>query len=77
MIDQHDLVWTLGRVLLGGFYAVAGIEHLFAVPALTQALASRGVPAPRFVLLVGTFLQTVAGGALSCSASRRLGRRSR
>jgi putative oxidoreductase len=64
MIDTHEIIWLLGRLLLGGFYVVAGIEHLFALPALTQALASRGVPAARLVLLAGTLLQTGAGAAL-------------
>jgi hypothetical protein len=43
---------------------IAGLRHLMIVPVLTLAVAARGVPFPRAVLLAGTGFQIVAGLAL-------------
>ena len=59
-----DLIVLVGRVLLGGMFAVAGLRHLMIVPVLTTAVAARGVPFPRTVLLAGTAFQIGAGLAL-------------
>ncbi|MEO6184815.1 MAG: DoxX family protein [Steroidobacteraceae bacterium] len=64
-MDVQELLWLTGRAFLGGLFAVAGIRHCFILQPLTQALAARGVPAPRFVLMAGTALQTAAGAALA------------
>ena len=55
--------WTIvaGRVLMGGFYLHAGVEHFRTLDQLTKLIASRNVPAPRLVLLAGSLLQAVAG----------------
>ncbi len=60
-VQPQDLLLAIGRLLLGGFFVVAGIGHFFIVPAVSQAMAQRGVPAPRFVLLFGTAFQIAAG----------------
>jgi putative oxidoreductase len=62
--DTQSILWLVGRLLLGGLFVFGGVHHLFNVAALTQAVAARGVPAAKFVLLAGTGLQTVAGLAL-------------
>lgn len=59
-----DLAVLVGRILLGGVFVVAGLRHLMIVPMLTIAVAARGVPFPRTVLLAGTGFQIVAGLAL-------------
>lgn len=59
-----DLIVLAGRILLGGVFVVAGLRHLMIVPVLTLAVAARGVPFPRAVLLAGTGFQIVAGLAL-------------
>lgn len=63
-IDVQEALWLTGRTFLGGLFVVAGIRHCFILTPLTQAIAARGVPAPRLVLLVGTALQIAAGSAL-------------
>ena len=55
---------VLGRLLLGAYFAAAGIHHFTAVAPLTAAIAARGVPAARVVLLMGSVFQTVCGVAL-------------
>ena len=59
-----DHVFLVGRILLGGVFVVARLRHLIIVPVLTGAVAARGVPFPRPVLLAGTGFQIVAGLAL-------------
>jgi putative oxidoreductase len=59
-----DVCWILGRVLLGAYFAAAGIHHFSAIASLTAAIAARGVPAARVVLLTGSVFQTACGVAL-------------
>src|SRR6185436_10604795 len=59
--EPDQVLLILGRFLLGALFVYGGVSHLFAIPALTQAIAARGVPAPRLVLLVGSAFQFVAG----------------
>ena len=59
-----DHIFLVGRILLGGMFVVAGLRHLMIAPVLTLAVAARGVPFSRAVLLAGTGFQIVAGLAL-------------
>jgi putative oxidoreductase len=62
--QYQTLLLVIGRLLLGGFFVAAGIQHFFIVPVVSQAMTQRGVPAPRFVLLLGTVFQIAAGSLL-------------
>src|SRR5688572_11040566 len=62
--EAQEILWVAGRLLLGGLFVVAGVRHFFILPPVTQAIAARGVPAARFVLLSGTAFEIVAGLAL-------------
>ena len=55
--------WTivLGRFVLGAFFAYGGITHFLALDPITQAMADRGVPQPRLVLIAGSLFQIVFG----------------
>jgi len=63
-IHYQDLLLMAGRVLLGGFFVVAGIHHFFSIPQISAAMAQRGVPAATPVLLIGSVFQIVAGALL-------------
>lgn len=63
-VDIADVLWIVGRLLLGLYFAAAGIQHFSAIEPLSQAIAARGVPAARIVLLTGSVFQTVCGVAL-------------
>ena len=63
-IDVAPLLLALGRLLLGGLFVVGGLHHFFIIPQLTDAIAARGVPFPRIVLIVGSVFQAVAGALL-------------
>ena len=54
----------VGRLLIGAYFAAAGIHHFSAIAPLTQTIAARGVPAARAVLLIGSVFQTLCGVAL-------------
>jgi putative oxidoreductase len=55
--------WMLiaGRILMGGFYVVAGVHHFFLLEQLTTMIGARKIPAPRFILITGSLLQSAAG----------------
>ena len=65
---MHDyaqaLLWSLGRLLLGGLFIVAGIRHFFVFGGVAQAIAGRGVPLPRLVLFFGSVFELLAGSLL-------------
>jgi len=63
-LQSQDVLLIVGRVLLGGYFVAAGIRHFYIVPVVSQAIAQRGLPAPRFVLMFGTMFQIVAGSLL-------------
>ena len=59
MADEVAVLFVLGRVLLGGLFLFAGIRHFWLLEPLTGLLASRGVPAPRLALVVGSVWEGV------------------
>jgi putative oxidoreductase len=63
-VEIADVLWIVGRLLLGLYFAAAGIHHFSAIEPLSQAIAARGMPAARVVLLTGSVFQTVCGVAL-------------
>ena len=62
--EAQSILWFTGRLLLGGLFVVAGVRHFFILAPVTQAIAARGVPAARFVLLSGTVFEIAAGLAM-------------
>lgn len=62
--ESQAILWFVGRLLLGGLFVVGGVHHFFILPGITQALAARGVPTARLVLLSGSVFQILAGLAL-------------
>ena len=59
-----EVMWMLGRLLLGAYFAAAGIHHFSGLAPLAATMAARGVPAARVVLLTGSVFQTFCGLAL-------------
>lgn len=62
--DFADTLLSLGRILLGGLFVFGGIKHFFIVPILTEIMARRGVPFPKFTLIAGSVFQIIVGGLL-------------
>ncbi|SCB59394.1 putative oxidoreductase [Rhizobium aethiopicum] len=55
------MILVLGRLLLGGYFVAAGIQHFFVIVPLTDAIEARGVPFAKWVLLSGSVFQIAAG----------------
>ena len=60
-----DLTVVLGRFVLGAFFAYGGFTHFLALDPITQAMADRGVPQPRLVLIAGSLFQIAFGVLLA------------
>ncbi|OBQ60014.1 DoxX family protein [Mesorhizobium erdmanii] len=58
-------VQALGALLIGGVFIWAGIEHFVKFRAMTEYLAARRLPAPAFLLAVGSALEIIAGSLLA------------
>jgi putative oxidoreductase len=63
MVTPELAHWTIvaGRILMGSFYVFAGVHHFFLLDQLTGLIGARNIPAPRFVLIFGSFFQSAAG----------------
>jgi putative oxidoreductase len=60
-MSPHELMWLLGRVLLGGLFVVGGMRHFWIFAGVAQAIGARGLPFPKLVLALGTAFEIVAG----------------
>jgi uncharacterized membrane protein YphA (DoxX/SURF4 family) len=58
---MNDVLLILGRLLLGGLFVMGGIRHFFIMPAVLEMMRARGVPYPKFVLIIGSIFQLVCG----------------
>jgi putative oxidoreductase len=63
-VEAIDLIAAIGHILLGGMFVVAGVRHFFIMPMIVDSVGKRGVPYPKFVILVGTVFQLSAGACL-------------
>ena len=54
-------LFLLGRILYGGFFIIAGINHFRHVSMMTGYAGFKGVPAPR-VAVLGSGLLILLGG---------------
>jgi len=54
-------LFLAGRVLYGGFFLLAGIDHWRRVDLMTPYAAAKGIPAPRLSVL-GSGLLIILGG---------------
>ncbi|UJQ93439.1 DoxX family protein [Mariluticola halotolerans] len=61
---QAELFITIGRVVFGLFFVIAGIRNFANFGARTTALTNYGFPLHRLLLVAGFGVQLVAGLAL-------------
>jgi putative oxidoreductase len=61
MAEPTHWIFVAGRALMAGFYIVAGVHHFLDLDPLTQLIAARQVPAPKFVLIAGSLFQIGVG----------------
>jgi uncharacterized membrane protein YphA (DoxX/SURF4 family) len=58
-----DVVFLLGRLILGGFFVMNAMNHFRMAGMMAGYAASKGVPAPKLAV-VGTGLQMLVGGVM-------------
>ncbi|MBW3583690.1 MAG: DoxX family membrane protein [Euryarchaeota archaeon] len=61
MTDITDILFLLGRLLLGSFFLMSAWSHLTNVKGLAPYAAAKGVPAPALAVF-GTGVLLAAGG---------------
>jgi uncharacterized membrane protein YphA (DoxX/SURF4 family) len=54
-------IFLAGRILYGGFFALAGFDHFRRVALMVPYTASKGVPAPKLAILGSGALIMLAG----------------
>ena len=57
---MNTLFW-IGRILFSMMFIVSGLEHFRQLGSMSQYAASKGVPAPRFMVLLSG-IAILAGG---------------
>lgn len=62
MAETIDIALLAGRILFGGYFLLAGINHFTKLGAMAPYAQMKGVPAPK-VAVLSTGLLLVAGGA--------------
>lgn len=61
-MEPTALLFLLGRILLGGYFMIAGVAHFRDRRVLAQYAASKGTPFPMLAVLV-TGVLLLGGGA--------------
>ena len=56
-----EYLFLLGRILYGGFFVLAGVNHFRNAAMMTGYAASKGIPVPR-VAVLGSGLLLLLGG---------------
>ena len=56
-----EYLFVAGRLLYGGFFVLAGLDHFRKVSMMTPYAAAKGVPAPKLAVL-GSGLVIILGG---------------
>ena len=54
-------LFLAGRILYGGFFALAGLDHFRHLGIMTPYTAAKGVPAPKLAVLGSGVLIVLAG----------------
>lgn len=55
----------VARILMGGLFIIGGLQHFGKLDPIAGAMAARGVPQARLVLIAGSIYQAVLGAALA------------
>ena len=63
-LDLSEILFLIGRALLGGLFVFAGIRHFTILDKGTAAVAARGVPFPRLVFAGGSVFEAICGALL-------------
>lgn len=62
LVQIVDILFLIGRIIVGGYYIMAGINHFKNVGMMAGYAQSKGTPSPKAAIL-GTGCLLVLGGA--------------
>jgi putative oxidoreductase len=60
-MDYSAVLFLIGRILYGGYFVMSGVNHLTKTGMLAGYAQSKGVPSPKFAVVVSGLL-LIAGG---------------
>jgi uncharacterized membrane protein YphA (DoxX/SURF4 family) len=60
-VKAMDIIFLLGRILLGGFFIMSGFNHFKDTEGLAGYAASKEVPQPKWAVLVSGVLLAIGG----------------
>jgi putative oxidoreductase len=63
-IQRQQILFLVGRVLVGGMYLVAGIANLLDLDGKAGYTASKGMANPHMWVIVASMLLLLAGASL-------------
>lgn len=63
--DLNSTLYFIARLLLGGAFVVFGIRNIKALPRLTAAMETRGLPMARLAMMFGIGIQIVGGAMVA------------
>jgi uncharacterized membrane protein YphA (DoxX/SURF4 family) len=70
-VNTTEVLWWLGRLLLGAYFAWAGIHHFTSLAPIAASMTARGVPAARAVSTWKTNLALIGGLLIAAAYSLR------
>jgi uncharacterized membrane protein YphA (DoxX/SURF4 family) len=68
-----DYLFLLGRILYGGFFVVAGINHFQSLGMMSGYAGFKGVPAPKVSVILSGLLILIGGLSLVTGVQPTLG----
>lgn len=68
-----DIVFLIGRILLGGFFLMSGINHFTHLQMMTGYAAAKKVPAPAASIIISGIMLVLGGLSLILGAWPRIG----
>lgn len=68
-----DVLFLIGRILLGGFFIFNGFNHLIKVGIMAPYAGSKGVPAPSLAVVVTGMLLLLGGLSVVLGIYRMVG----
>src|SRR6188508_2711814 len=63
-LDLSEILFLIGRTMLGGLYVFAGVRHFTVLDKGTAAVAARGIPFPLLVFAGGSIFEAICGALL-------------
>lgn len=68
-----NMLFLLGRILFGGFFLLAGMNHFLQLDSMAEFSAMKGVPMPSVAVVLSGLLLVLGGLSILAGAWPRVG----